>query len=333
MNKLFLATFFIFLLACNSQNKQSNSNDIIFLGEEIKDENHHKEIHRNLDLASKESNKIDSILVSLYDLSEKNPILSIKKADSIIQSSKNETDKIKLMVQNHLLSSFSYFIAETKYKIGDYKNSLAILETDDYILGDNAAAMAANYIKLGKPDKAKPLIDSIRNYLTDYARANYFESVGDHKNAFEIYGKIKNDKSIKHYAYYKLAIDRYNELLKPNAKLLNEIYFPTGNPTFDIADSDDENRTKIFDFFMNMPEVQKCKCGVHIFESPQENDKDYYWIKIGNIESDDIRDIVNFNKLNTKYNFFVYPNKNFEVKFYNPKTNQTMSLEEWRNKK
>ena len=333
MNKLFLTTFFFILLACNNQKKQPNSNDVIVLGEEVTDEKHHKEIHKDLDLASKESDKNDSILVSLYNLSQKNPSLAIKKADSIIQSSKNETDKIKLMVQNSLLSSFNYFIAETKYKIGDYKSSLAILEADDYFSGDNAAAMAANYIKLGKPEKAKPLIDSIRNYLTDYARANYYESVKDNKNAFKIYEKIKNDKSIKHYAYYKLAINRYNELLKPNPKLLDEIYFPTGNPNFDIADSDDENRNKIFDFFMNMPEVEKCKCGVNIVESPQENDKDYYWIKIVNVESGNIRDILNLNKLKSEYDFYVYPNNNFEVKFYNPKTNQTMSLEEWRNRK
>lgn len=333
MKKIILATFFLFFLACNNQNKQPNSNNIVVFNEEFKDENHHKEIHDRMDLASEELDRNDSILVSLYYLSEKNPTLAIKKADSIIKSSKNETDKMKLMVQNSLLSSFNYFIAEIKYKIGDYKSSLAILEADDYVSDDNAAAMAASYIKLGKPEKAKPLIDSIRNYLTDYARANYYESVRDKKNAFKIYEKIKNDKSIKHYAYYQLAVNRYNELLKPNPKLLHEIYYPTGNPNFDIADSDYENRSKIFDIFLNMPEVKKCKCGVHIVESPQENDKDYYWIKIGNIESDDIRDIANFDKLKTKYDFFVYPKNDFEVKFYNPKTKQLLSLEEWRSKR
>ncbi|GGP01408.1 hypothetical protein GCM10010992_01660 [Cloacibacterium rupense] len=330
MNKIILTSVFLFFLACNNQKIQPNSNDIIVFGEQIKDESHHKEIHENLDLASKESNKNDSILVSLYSLSEKNPTLAIKKADSVIQNAKKETDKIKLMVRNSLLSSFSYFMAETKYRIGDYKSSLEILEKEDDFSDDNAAALAANYIKLGKPEKAKPLIDSIRNYLTDYARANYYECVGDKKQAFKIYEKIKNDKSIKHYAYYQLAANRYNELSKPNPKLLNEIYFPTGNPNFDIADSDDVNRSKIFDLFLNMPEVNKCKCGVYIVESPQENEKDYYWIKIGNIESDNISDIGNLEKLTTKYDFYIYPKNNFDIKFYNPKTKQTMSLEEWR---
>ena len=333
MNKI--SPIFIFLLfwSCQNQKAKSNSNDIVFFGSEIQDENHHKEIHQQMELASIEGNKMDSILVTLYNLSEKKPKLAIKEADSIIQISKNETDKIKLMNQNHILSSYGYFIAETYYKIGDYNNSLKNIKIDKFILGDDAAAMAANYIKLGNPEKAKPLIDSIRNYLTDYARANYFESVGEKNNAFKIYEKIKNDKEIKHYAYYKLAVNRFDELSKPNPKLLNEIYFPTGNPNFEIADSDDENRTKIFDLFKNLSEVKKCECEIYIYESPIQNDKEYYWIKIGNIESDDISDIANFDKLKTVYNFFVYPKNNFEIKFYNPKTQQILSLDEWRKKK
>ena len=333
VNRIFRLFIILIFFGCQNQKSNLNENDVIIFGPEIQDENHHQGIHQEMELASIEGNKMDSVLISLYKLSDIEPKLAIKKADSIIYISKNETNKIKLMNQNHILNSFGYFIAEIYYKIGDYNNSLKNIKHDKFILGDDAAAIAANYIKLGKPEKAKPLIDSIRNYLTDFARANYFESVGDKKNAFEIYRKIKNDKEIKHYAYYKLAASRLDELSKGNPKLLNEIYFPTGNPNFEIADSDDENRTKIFNLFENLSEVIKCGCEVYIYESPIQNDKDYYWIKIGNIESNDLRDIANFNKLNTTYDFFVYPKNNFEIKFYNPKTTQRLSLEEWRRKK
>lgn len=66
---------------------------------------------------------------------------------------------------------------------------------------------------------------------------------------------------------------------------------------------------------------------VWIFESPQENDKDYYWIKVG---EGDIG--LSEKKFKTDYNFFIYP-KNFEIKYYNQKENKLISIEEWRRNK
>ena len=194
------------------------------------------------------------------------------------------------------------------------------------IMGDDALAIAANYTKLKEHDKAKSFVDSIRKgyYIYDYALGNYYESIGDKTNAIKIYEEIKADKNIKHYAYYPLAVERLQELQKNNPKLLDELYFPTGNPSFEICDSDNENRSKIFGMIRDIPE---CKgYGVHIYQSPQTNDKDFYWIKISNTPLNH----ENIDKdYKAKYDFFIYP-KDFSIKYYNPETMSLLSIEEWR---
>lgn len=76
-----------------------------------------------------------------------------------------------------------------------------------------------------------------------------------------------------------MAVNRLEELQKDNPKLLDEIYFPTGNPSFEICDSDNENRTRIFDLVKNLPE-SKGWTGTAILDDPQINDKDYYWVRV-----------------------------------------------------
>ena len=59
--------------------------------------------------------------------------------------------------------------------------------------------------------------------------------------------------------------------------------------------------------------------GTEIIESPQENDKNYYWVRVETKE-------------NKKLNYYIYQ-KTFEIKFFDPKTNKLMTLVEWRKSK
>nr|WP_315149274.1 DUF5301 domain-containing protein [uncultured Flavobacterium sp.] len=206
------------------------------------------------------------------------------------------------------------------YKIGDYNKSIIELKSGNHNYGYDEVAYAANYIKLKDFKNAKISIDGIPKWIrnTNYATANYYECIGNKTEALKIYTAIKNDKSIKHYFYYKLAVNRFIELQKSNSKLLNEIYFPTNNPSFEICDSDNENRTKIMELMQNLPENKEW-AGTSILESPQENDKSYYWVRV------EIKE-------NKELNYYIYQ-KTFEIKFFDPKTKKLMTLDEWRKSK
>lgn len=320
MKSIFIVIISLTIFSCKNVNSTSTSTE---------DESH-MELHKEMDKIDEEYTKFQKQLLTFYVESEKNPDLIISKADSLLLINKNEKDKYKSQIKGSIEDQLHYLKAEIYYKKSEYKKSIKELDFDDdydFIMGDRACAYAANYLKLKQLDKAKSFVDSIRKgyYIYNYALANYNESIGNKNVAFEIYSKIKNDKSIKHYAYYKLAVNRFEELEKDNPKLLNEIYFPTGNPSFDIADSDNKNRSKIFEMIKQIPETKDKS--VWIFESPQENDKDYYWIKVGEGE------IGNTDEdFKTEFNFFIYP-KNFDIKYYAEKENKLMSIEEWRKKK
>jgi hypothetical protein len=265
-------------------------------------------LHEEMDKVDEEYNKFQKKILSFYIESEKNPDLIISKADSLLLVNKNEKDKYKSQIKGTIEDQLHYLKAELYYK------------KYDFVMGDRACAYAANYLKLKQLDKAKSFVDSIRKgyYIYDYALANYNESVGNKNEAYKIYSKIKANKSIKHYAYYKLAVNRFEELQKDNPKLLNEIYFPTGNPSFDIADSDDKNRTKIFNLMEKLPE-NKNWAGTRIVESPQENDKNYYWVRVKTEQ-------------NKTFNYYIYQ-ETFEIKFLDTINNKLLTLEEWRKQK
>lgn len=283
----------------------------------------HMELHKEMDKVSEEYTKFQKQLLSLYIESEKNPDLTISKADSLLLENKKEKDKYKSQIKGTIEDQLHYLKAELYYKKSEYKKSIIELDFDDdydFVSGDRACAYAANYLKLKQLDKAKSFVDSIGKgyYIYDYALANYNESIGNKNEAFKIYSEIKNDKSIKHYAYYKLAVNRLEELQKDNPKLLNEIYFPTGNPSYDIADSDDKNRTKIFNLMEKLPE-NKNWAETRIVESPQENDKNYYWVRVKT-------------EKNKTFNYYIYQ-ETFEIKFLDTINNKILTLEEWRKQK
>lgn len=306
MKKLQLIIFIFFLVIISCKDNDFPMND------------YHTEME--MDKVSEEFAKFDKLLENLYNESETKPEKVIKKVDSLLIVNQNETDKYKSQIKSNIATSLHYFKAELFYKIGNYNKSIIELKSGDHDYGDDEVAYAANYIKLNDFKNAKISIDSIpkssRN--TDYATANYYECIGNKTEALKIYTAIKNDKSIKHYFYYKLAVNRFIELQKSNPKLLNEIYFPTNNPSFEICDSDYENRSKIMELMENLPDNKEL-AGILIIESPQENDKNYYWVRVNTKE-------------NKELNYYIYQ-KTFEIKFFNPRTKKLMTLEEWRKSK
>lgn len=276
------------------------------------------ELHEEMDKVDKEYSKFEDQLTKLYAESENNPEKVILKVDSLLLLNKQETDKYKSQIKSNIDESLHSFKAEIFYRLGKYKESIEELETNDYKSGDAAAAYAANYVKLKDYTKAKSFIDSIGNYISDYSLGNYYESIGDMTEAIKIYNSIKQDKSIKHYTYYKLALNRLEELQKTRPKLLDEIYYPTGNPSFEISDSDNENRAKIFKLMEELPENQDW-AGTGIIESPQENDKNYYWVRVKTQQG-------------KEYNYYIYQ-QTFEIKYFDIKKNKLITLDEWRKSK
>ncbi|MDX6183788.1 hypothetical protein SGQ44_15915 [Flavobacterium sp. Fl-77] len=297
----------ILLTSCDKRNLEKK------LPQEELEHKHHVEIHREMDKISAELGKFEEQLKIMYTDSEKNPEKVIKEADSLLTV--KYFDKYKLQIKPNIDDKLHYLKAELFYKLGEFSKSIKELNTDQYKQGDAAAAYAANYIKLKDYKRARLFIDSIGNYISDYARGNYYESMGNKIAALKIYHSIRKNKSIKHYEFYKLTIARLNELNKNNPKLLNEIYFPTGNPAFKICDSDNKNRRKIFNLMEKLPENQKW-AGTSIIESPQENDKNYYWVRVKTVQD-------------KEFNYYIYE-KTFEIKFFDQKNNKLMTLAEWR---
>jgi hypothetical protein len=290
-------------------------------------EDYHSELHNEMDKVSAEIEKFDKQLLMLYQDSETQPQKVLSKIDSLIEVTKKEKDEIKSQISDNIISSLLYFKAEIYHNTGNYEKSIDNIYKSNYkyksIHTKDATAIAANYIKLGKSDLAKSFIDSIGKgyYIYDYALGNYYESVRNKDSALNVYNQIKKDKKRhQHYFYYQLVLNRIINIEKNN-DFLNEIYFPTVRPDFEIAINDDnEFRTQILDYIKKFPEVKGYS--VYIYQGPLIDETDYYWIRVGkgdNYEDD------NF----AKYNFAVY-RKPFEVKFFDPKTKKMYSLNEWR---
>jgi tetratricopeptide (TPR) repeat protein len=211
-----------------------------------------------------------------------------------------------------------YFKAELLHKIGKYKESIGELNFEDNKTGRTAIAYASNYIKLKEYKTAKSFIDSIGNWNGNYyALGNYYESIGDKISALKTYKyNLEEDKSRKHFIYYIWTQKRVEEIEK-NKPLLNEVFFPTGNPSFEICEIcnvDNEKRHKITQLLIKMPENQHWS-STAILESPYDTGKSYYWIRV--------------EAGNKELNYYV-DQKTFEIKYFNPKTKTVMTLEDWR---
>ncbi|MEN2400163.1 hypothetical protein GKZ90_0010265 [Flavobacterium sp. MC2016-06] len=323
MKKFFLILITFIILSCNDKpislkNLDKTHSETENQVDKTEYENH-EEIHEEMDKVSKELDKFNEQLIKLYSDSKKNPEKVLAKTDSLLSVNKNEKSKYKSQIKSNIEDGLHDLKAEIFYKIGKYNESITELNYTKYRHGETAVKYAANYIKLKNYEKAKSFIDSIGGfYINDYATANYYESIKNKPEALKIYTIIKKDKSIKHYAYYKLAVERFEELNKKNPKLLNEIYFPTGDPSFEVCDSDNINRSKIFKLMEELPENQEW-AGTSILESPQINDKNYYLVRV-------------YTKEKKEFNYLVYQ-KTFEIKFLDPKTKKLLTLTEWRETK
>lgn len=310
MKKKLLKIIFLFLFVSISCKKETNS---IFPLTDYDTEMEMKKV-------SVELQTFDSLLIKLYHESEKNPSKVLLKIDSLLKVNKNEKDKYKSQIKKNISDDLRRFKAELFYNIGDYEKSINELKIGTS--GNDEIGLICNYVKLKRFDKAKRILDSIPNYTYNtFIYANFYECIGKKDEAQKIYKTIQKDKGINHFVYYKLAVQRLNELEKQNPILLNSIYYETGRPDFERYESDNENRTKIFKLIEELPEVKNLKnwSSTVIFEAPRDNGKNYYWIKV----SDDA---------GTKFNFFVY-NKSFEIKYLDQKNKKLLTLTEWRKMK
>ena len=278
----------------------------------------HERMHEEMDKVSNEFRNFDIQLIKLYKESENNPKEVISKVDSFLVANKNETGRYRSQIKSNIEKSLHYFKAELFHKIGKYNESIGELNFEDNKNGDAAIAYAANYVKLKEFKTAKSFIDSIGNCNGNYyALGNYYESIGDKISALKTYKyNLEEDKSRKHFIYYIWTQKRVEELEK-NKPLLNEVFFPTGNPSFEICEIcnvDNEKRHKITQLLIKMPENQHWS-STAILESPYDTGKSYYWIRVevGNKE----------------LNYYV-DQKTFEIKYFNPKTKTVMTLEHWR---
>jgi tetratricopeptide (TPR) repeat protein len=319
----------LFLLSFGCQNKKKSPEDKA-----------HGRIHEEMEIVDKEFQKFELKLRELYKEANANKISALQKAEQLIEKIKRNPDPNNLRWNK--LGDLYNLRAELFYRLGDYNRSIEEIRKDQEnnriaigvtdLGADGHNSLACNYIRLKDYNKAKVHLDSAGKgyYLADYLQGNYYEIKGNKKEALKTYNEIKKDKQIKHYVYYGLAIKRINELNKKDSKLLDELYYPPSDPDFDIADSDNENRDKIFKGIAALQEVKNCtNCGATlIFEDPQISDKDFYWIKVGNYDAKNNYkgDLKNFS---TVFDFFFYP-KNSELKVYDEKNKKVLTLAEWR---
>ena len=308
MKELQKITFLFFLLIISCKNDKP---DLSF-------DKEHEKMHQEDEKISEAFTNFENLLNKLYVESEKNPDKVLRKVDSLLLVNKNEKDKYISQIKPNIDHSLHSFKAELFYIIGKYKESIHELNTEDDKTGDAAIAYAANYVKLKDFKTAKSFIDSIGNWNGNYyALGNYYESIGDKISALKTYKyNLEEDKSRKHFIYYIWTQKRVEELEK-NKPLLNEVFFPTGNPSFEICEIcnvDNEKRHKITQLLIKMPENQHWS-STAILESPYDTGKSYYWIRVevGNKE----------------LNYYV-DQKTFEIKYFNPKTKTVMTLEHWR---
>jgi len=227
----FLLSLIVILVGCKNQSI-----------EEATQGNSQTDSQLQFEKASQELRKFEIELVSLYMESLKTTEKTILKADSLLIKNEIEKDPIKLRIKRSISNSLHYLKAELFFKLGNYDKSILELNKLTYLGGDVAIALASNYSKLKRFDKARSYIDSIGKgyYLYNYMLGNYYENVGDKNEALKIYKAIKHDKSTKHYGYYELAVKRIEKLEKRFPELINEIYFPTRNPKFEFSFSDNE---------------------------------------------------------------------------------------------
>jgi hypothetical protein len=219
-----LSAILIVLFSCNQKDSNSNLS--------------HHELHPGCKREEEIAKVIDSFnlkLISLYDSNLPADKL-IFKADSLIENFKSSKSELRNEVSDMCQNQISYFKAEILYKNRNYRESIKEINNSigeyPYVFGNNATALAANYVKLKDYVSAKSYIDSLRkgDYIYNYANAQYYECIKNKEKAIEFYQSIVNDSSERRRFYFKIAQNRLKELNKQNVVFENEIIFPTEKP-------------------------------------------------------------------------------------------------------
>ncbi len=268
--------------------------------------------------------------VSMYNQSKINPNDVIQQTEKLVLKINSGPDSNN--VRRNKLGGLYALRSEVFYKAGKYHNSIdevmkrlaldksvfkaATLGTQDYIV------LACNYVKLKDFKSAKDCFDSIdKRTHYSYELANFYETIGDKEQAMKVYQEIKQDVSMDHFYYYHEALKRIDELNKPSPCLLNEIAYPTENPSVDVIIPDNGRRDKIFELVGSLPEVKNCRsCGVSVFKEPKRMNSSNYWMRV--VDKDNI----------TLFDFYV-DTLTFEIKFLDPQTGNVLTLSEWRKHK
>lgn len=225
MKKLVILSAVLIVLSCCNQ-KENNPN--------LSRHNLHPGCKHEEELG-KVRDSFNMKLISLYNSDLPANIL-IFKADSLIKGFNTSKSELRNEVSNMCQAQISYFKAEIFYRNGNYKESIKQINNSideyPYFFGDDATALAANYVKLKDYESAKSYIDSLRkgDYIYHYANAQYYECIKNKEKAIEFYQSIVNDSSEKRRFYFKIAQNRLKELNKNNVVFESEIIFPTMKP-------------------------------------------------------------------------------------------------------
>lgn len=206
MKNLQKATFFFFLLLISCKDEVNTVFPLTDYDTEME-----------MERVSKEMQNFENVINKLYRESEKEPKKVLLKIDSLSKANEIEKDKYKSQIKENIAEDLRFFKAELLYNIGEYEKSIQVLKNDPNGYNDISIALVCNYVKLKKFDKAKLILDSIPNYtFNTFIYANFYENIGNKKEALNIYKTIQKDKGIDHFVYYKLAVDRIKELEKDN---------------------------------------------------------------------------------------------------------------------
>ena len=206
MKNLQKATFFFFLLLISCKDEVNTVFPLTDYDTEME-----------MERVSKEMQNFENVINKLYRESEKEPKKVLSKIDSLSKANEIEKDKYKSQIKENIAEDLRFFKAELLYNIGEYEKSIQVLKNDPNGYNDISIALVCNYVKLKKFDKAKLILDSIPNYtFNTFIYANFYENIGNKKEALNIYKTIQKDKGINHFVYYKLAVDRIKELEKDN---------------------------------------------------------------------------------------------------------------------
>jgi hypothetical protein len=163
--------------------------------------------------------------IELYEIALNNPSYVLKEIEKLLKAF--EKDK-------NISSDLLYFKAEILYNTGEYQKSLEVLKSNNFLI-DVDIPIICNYVKIGDYENAKLLIDKNFKHFSSFDQfiyANYLETIDKKDAALEKYNRIIKDSSNNRFFYYTLADKRVIELKRNNPILLEDVYFPTGNPNF-----------------------------------------------------------------------------------------------------